>query len=62
MDTKVRDGLSANGVEDERDTEAKEEPDELALAADSNSESLDPVRRYLKEMEMTSVHELSLLK
>jgi RNA polymerase primary sigma factor len=46
MDIKVRAGLAANGVEDERDTEV----DELPLAADSNSESPDPVRRYLKEM------------
>ena len=50
MDIKVRAGLAANGVEDELDTEVKEESDERALAADSNSESPDPVRRYLKEM------------
>jgi RNA polymerase primary sigma factor len=50
LDTKVRAGLAANGAEDELDTEVKIEPNEPALAADSNSESSDPVRLYLKEM------------
>jgi RNA polymerase primary sigma factor len=49
-DIKVRAGLAANGVEDELETGVKVEPDEPALAADSNSESSDPVRLYLKEM------------
>src|SRR3984885_11356655 len=49
-DIKVRAGLAANGMEDELETGVKVEPDEPALAADSNSESSDPVRLYLKEM------------
>jgi RNA polymerase primary sigma factor len=50
LDTKFRADLAANGAEDELDTEVKIEPNEPALAADSNSESSDPVRLYLKEM------------
>src|SRR6266851_4763773 len=53
MDIKVLDDVPADGAEGELEAEVKEEPDEgdaAALAADSISESSDPVRLYLKEM------------
>jgi hypothetical protein len=40
----------ADGTEGELEGEVKEGPDEPAPAADSISESLDPVRLYLREM------------
>ncbi|HVN88519.1 MAG TPA: RNA polymerase sigma factor RpoD [Candidatus Binataceae bacterium] len=52
MDIKVLDDVPVEGGED-IDLEAKEEPDEApepTAAADSLSESSDPVRLYLKEM------------
>src|SRR6266851_1114209 len=53
MDIKVLDDVPADGAEGELEAEVKEEPDEgdaAAPAADSISESSDPVRLYLKEM------------
>src|SRR5712664_4335061 len=53
MDIKVLDEVPADGAEGELEAEVKEEPDEgdaAAPAADSISESSDPVRLYLREM------------
>jgi RNA polymerase primary sigma factor len=50
MDIKVLADVSADGTEGELETEVKEGPDEPAPAADSISESSDPVRLYLREM------------
>src|SRR3984893_944725 len=50
MDIKVLADVPADGTESEREAEVKEQPDEAAPAADSISESSDPVRLYLKEM------------
>jgi RNA polymerase primary sigma factor len=53
MDIKILDEVPTEGAETDLETEAKEEPDEAAepaVAADSLSESSDPVRLYLKEM------------
>ena len=49
MDIKVLDDVPADGAEGELEAEVKEEPDEgdaAAPAADSISESSDPVRLY----------------
>jgi RNA polymerase primary sigma factor len=54
MDIKVLEDVPVDGADGEIEAEAKEEPDEQAeapaAAADSLSESSDPVRLYLKEM------------
>jgi RNA polymerase primary sigma factor len=52
MDIKVLDDVPAEGAEADVEAEAKEEPEEAAEtpAADTLSESSDPVRLYLKEM------------
>jgi RNA polymerase primary sigma factor len=53
MDIKVLEDVPVDGADGEIETETKEEPDEQAetpVAADSLSESSDPVRLYLKEM------------
>ena len=53
MDIKVLDDVPADRTEGELEAEVKEEPDEgaeVAPAADSISESSDPVRLYLREM------------
>ncbi len=53
MDIKVLEDVPVDGADGEIETETKEEPDEQAeapAAADSLSESSDPVRLYLKEM------------
>ncbi len=52
MDIKVLDDVPADGAEADAEAEAKEEPEEAAEApaADTLSESSDPVRLYLKEM------------
>jgi RNA polymerase primary sigma factor len=53
MDIKILDEVPTEGAESDLEAEAKEEPDEAAepaVAADSLSESSDPVRLYLKEM------------
>jgi RNA polymerase primary sigma factor len=53
MDIKVLDEVPTAGADDEGDADVKEEPEEAAetpAAADSLSESSDPVRLYLKEM------------
>src|ERR1700726_2386852 len=53
MDIKILDEVPTEGAETDLEAEAKEEPDEAAepaVAADSLSESSDPVRLYLKEM------------
>jgi len=50
MDIKVLADVPADGTESEREAEVKEQPDEAAPAADSISESSDPVRLYLREM------------
>src|SRR5579872_5763084 len=54
MDIKVLDDVPADSVDGELDTEVKEESEEIAepaaAAADTLSESSDPVRLYLKEM------------
>jgi len=52
MDIKVLDDVPAEGGEAELEAEVKEEPEEAAEApaADSLTESSDPVRLYLKEM------------
>ena len=53
MHIKVLDDVPADGTEGDLEAESKEGPDETAApapAADSISESLDPVRLYLKEM------------
>jgi RNA polymerase primary sigma factor len=52
MDIKVLDDVPADGAEADVETETKEEPEEAAEApaADTLSESSDPVRLYLKEM------------
>ena len=54
MDIKVLDEVPTAGADDDSDTDAKEEPEEAAeapvVAADSLSDSSDPVRLYLKEM------------
>jgi hypothetical protein len=47
---KVLADVLADGTEGELEAEVKEGPDEPAPAADSISESLDPVRLYLREM------------
>ena len=47
---KVLDDVPADGTAGELETEVKEGPDEPAPAADSISESSDPVRLYLREM------------
>src|SRR6267143_3345159 len=52
MDIKVLDDVPADGADTELEAEVKEEPEEAAEApaADSPTESSDPVRLYLKEM------------
>jgi RNA polymerase primary sigma factor len=50
MDIKVLADVPADGMEGELEAEVKEGPDEPAPAADSISESSDPVRLYLREM------------
>jgi RNA polymerase primary sigma factor len=52
MDIKVLDDVPAEGADTELEAEVKEEPEEAAEApaADSLTESSDPVRLYLKEM------------
>ncbi len=53
MDIKVLDEVPTAGADDDGDADVKEEPEEAAetpVAADSLSESSDPVRLYLKEM------------
>src|SRR6516162_9308430 len=53
MDIKLLDNVHADGAEGELEAEVKEESNnsaEAAPVADSISESLDPVRLYLKEM------------
>jgi len=53
MDIKILDEVPTEGAETDLEAEAKEEPDEAAepaVAADSLTESSDPVRLYLKEM------------
>src|ERR1700741_2081835 len=50
MDIKVLADVLADGTEGELEAEVKEGPDEPAPAADSISESLDPVRLDLREM------------
>ena len=53
MDIKVLDEVPTAGADDDSDADVKEEPEEAAeapAAADSLSESSDPVRLYLKEM------------
>src|SRR6266849_1565874 len=53
MDIKVLADVPADGMDSELEAEVKEEPDEgakAAPAADSISESSDPVRLYLNEM------------
>jgi hypothetical protein len=53
LDIKVLADVPADGTEGELEAAAKEGPDETAEpapAADSISESSDPVRLYLKEM------------
>ncbi|HKV53871.1 MAG TPA: RNA polymerase sigma factor RpoD [Candidatus Binataceae bacterium] len=53
MDIKVLDDVPSDGVDTELEAEVKEESEEVpepAAAADTLSESSDPVRLYLKEM------------
>jgi RNA polymerase primary sigma factor len=53
MDIRILADVPADGTESELEAEVKEEPDEAAEAApaaDSISDSSDPVRLYLKEM------------
>src|SRR5690348_18054437 len=49
MDIKVLADVPADGMEGELEAEVKEGPGEPAPAADSISESSDPVRLYLRE-------------
>jgi len=51
MDIKVLDDVPSDGADSDLETEVKEESEEVAEpAADTLSESSDPVRLYLKEM------------
>ena len=50
IDIKILANVPAGGTEGELEAEVKEEPDAAVPAADSFSESSDPVRLYLKEM------------